>query len=291
MTKFRIWLLASRPKTLLAAFVPVTVGASLAYHEQQIHYQATLAALICSILIQIGTNFTNDLFDFIKGADNSERIGPIRVLNAGLVSEEQMKLAIWLTFGSAFLIGLYLVYLGGPIILIIGILSIIAGIAYTAGPFPLAYNGLGDVFSFVFFGIVGTVGTYYVNTGEFSIEALLASLPVGALVTAILVVNNYRDVDQDQIAGKRTLAVIFGKQFARFEYLLLLTIAYVIPLLLVLNYNLDGWLLLPYLTLPVAVRLIKMLFINSGVQLNKTLELTAKFSALYGLLLSIGFIL
>lgn len=291
MTKFRIWLLASRPKTLLAAFVPVTVGASLAYHEQQIHYQATLAALICSILIQIGTNFTNDLFDFIKGADNSERIGPTRVLNAGLVSEEQMKLAIWLTFGSAFLIGLYLVYLGGPIILIIGILSIIAGIAYTAGPFPLAYNGLGDVFSFVFFGIVGTVGTYYINTGEFSIEALLASLPVGALVTAILVVNNYRDVDQDQIAGKRTLAVIFGKQFARFEYLLLLTIAYVIPLLLVLNYNLDGWLLLPYLTLPVAVRLIKMLFINSGVQLNKTLELTAKFSALYGLLLSIGFIL
>jgi 1,4-dihydroxy-2-naphthoate octaprenyltransferase len=286
-----IWIMASRPKTLLAAFVPVIVGSSLAFMQGSFQPIAAFVALLCALLIQIATNFTNDLYDFLKGADNKKRVGPVRVLNAGLVTPVKMKFAIYLTFFLAFVLGLYLVYLTGTIILIVGILSIIAGLAYTAGPYPLAYNGLGDIFVFVFFGVVGTVGTYYVQVQEISALSFLASIPVGALITNILVVNNYRDIDQDRFTGKNTLAVKLGKTFSRYEYLILMISSFFVPFIFYIFYDISLWIFLPYLTLPLAYKLVIMLFELQGEQLNSTLELTAKFSALYGLLFAIGIVM
>lgn len=286
-----IWIMASRPKTLLAAFVPVIVGSSLAFMQGSFQPIAAFVALLCALLIQIATNFTNDLYDFLKGADNKKRVGPVRVLNAGLVTPEKMKFAIYLTFFLAFVLGLYLVYLTGTIILIVGIVSIIAGLAYTAGPYPLAYNGLGDIFVFIFFGVVGTVGTYYVQVQEISALSFLASIPVGALITNILVVNNYRDIDQDRFAGKNTLAVKLGKTFSRYEYLILMISSFFVPFIFYIFYDISLWIFLPYLTLPLAYKLVIMLFELQGEQLNSTLELTAKFSALYGILFAIGIVL
>ncbi len=291
MNKTVVWIMAARPKTLFAAFAPVIVGASLAVAEQRFDAVSSVVALLCSILIQVATNYTNDLYDHLKGADTKERVGPKRALNEGWVSVDQMKTAIYLTFGTAFLMGLYLVYVGGPFILLIGVLSIIAGFMYTGGPFPLAYNGLGDLFVFLFFGFVGTIGTYFINTGEVSSQALLASIPVGALVTNILVVNNYRDFDQDRKAGKRTLAVMFGKNFALGEYLILLGSSFAVPLIMFVYYDLNAWVFLPYLTLPFAYKLIVMLLNRHGSELNPALELTARLSAIYGVLFSVGLVL
>ncbi len=283
--------MAARPKTLFAAFAPVIVGASLAVAEKKFDAFSSVVALLCSILIQVATNYTNDLYDHLKGADTKERVGPKRALNEGWVTTTQMKTAIYLTFGTAFLMGLYLVYIGGPFILAIGILSIIAGFMYTGGPFPLAYNGLGDLFVFLFFGFVGTIGTYFINTSTVSSQALLASIPVGALVTNILVVNNYRDFEQDRKAGKRTLAVMFGKNFALGEYLTLLGSSFAVPLIMFVYYDLNAWIFLPYLTLPFAYKLIIMLLNRHGSELNPALELTAKLSALFGVLFSVGLVL
>ncbi len=288
---FQVWMLAARPRTLFAAFVPVVVGTSLAFAEGKFHPLAAFVALAVSVLIQIGTNFTNDLYDFLKGADTSERVGPLRVLASGLVTPGEMKLAISLCFGTAFLLGLYLVYLGGWFILLLGIFSILAGLAYTAGPYPLAYNGLGDLFVFLFYGLIGTLGSYFVQTLSFSTLAIIASVPVGALVTNILVVNNYRDIEQDKKAGKHTLAVKLGEAFSRYEYVILLTASFAVPLILFLAYPVSPWVFLPYLTLPFGYKLVLMVFTLHGTQLNKALELTAKFSALFGLLLSLGFVL
>ena len=207
--KYKSWIIASRPKTLLAAIVPVVVGSALAINKGRFVLVFSIIALLCSLLIQVGTNFTNDLYDFLKGADNEDRKGPLRVLAAGLISVKEMKVGVAFIFSSAFILGLILVYEAGPVIFVIGILSIIAGIAYTAGPYPLAYNGLGDIFVFMFFGIAGTTGTYYIQIKEFSMVSLLTSIPVGALITDILVVNNYRDIEEDRAAGKKTLGSYF----------------------------------------------------------------------------------
>lgn len=291
ISKTGAWILASRPKTLLAAIVPVLVGAAFAFADKKFSPAATLTALFCSLCIQVGTNFTNDLYDFLKGADNTERVGPLRVLNAGLVTKKEMRNAIVLVFGSAFLAGLYLVKLGGLPILVIGILSIISGYIYTAGPYPLAYNGLGDIFSFVFFGVVGTTGTYFVNTMSWSPLAFLASIPVGTLITAILVVNNYRDIEQDAAAGKKTLAVIFGKKFTEAEYIFLIGIAYLIPVVMAIKGDTSFWIFLPFVSLPLAYKMIRLLYTLKGTELNKLLEITAKFSALFGFLFALGAIL
>lgn len=290
-SKINNWILASRPRTLPAAVVPVMVGSALAIYQGIFFPVYSIIALLCSVLIQIGTNFTNDLYDHLKGSDTKERKGPLRVLASGLISVKEMKWGIFLVFFTAFLLGLYLVYSVGLVILWIGIFSIIAGLAYTAGPFPLAYNGLGDLFVFIFFGIVGTVGTYYLHAQQFSSLAFLISIPVGALITNILIVNNYRDIEEDRIAGKNTLAVLLGKEFSRYEYIFFILVSFFIPFLLHFKYDFNIWIFLPYITLPVAITLVKMIYIFTGTQLNKTLELSAKFSALYGLLLSIGIIL
>lgn len=290
-SKLNSWILAARPKTLPAALVPVMVGSSLAYHQGKFYPLYSLIALICSLLIQIGTNFTNDLYDHLKGADTAKRKGPLRVLSAGLISVNEMKKAIAFVFGLTFLLGLYLVYVTDLNIFLIGVFSIIAGLAYTAGPFPLAYHGLGDLFVFLFFGIIGTMGTFYLHHQEFTILSFLVSLPVGALITNILIVNNYRDFEEDKQAGKNTLAVILGRKFSRYEYIFFLLLSFFIPFVLYFKYNFDEIIFLPYLTLPAATILVKMIFNFQGQQLNKTLELSAKFSALYGLLFSAGMIL
>lgn len=291
ISKFESWVLASRPKTLLAAAVPVVIGTSIAVREDQHNLLAAIVALLCSVLIQIGTNFVNDLYDHLAGSDTEKRVGPLRALASGLISVPEMKLGILFTFVTAFVLGLYLVYMTGWITLVIGIVSIFAGYAYTAGPYPLAYNGLGDIFVFVFFGFVGTVGTYYVQAGDVSALSFWASVPVGALVTNILVVNNYRDIEQDQEAGKKTLAVKFGKGFTRIQYLLFMIVSYVVPFVVYFTFYSSTIVFLPFLSLPLAIRLIKMIYTLKGTELNKTLELTAKLSLIYGILFSFGILI
>jgi 1,4-dihydroxy-2-naphthoate polyprenyltransferase len=288
----RAWLLASRPKTLPAAAVPVLVGSVLALREGAFRPGVMLAALLSALLLQIATNFANDLYDYRKGADTGARLGPTRVTSAGLLSPESVQAGMIVAFGLAALSGLYLIYVGGWPILLIGIASIISGIAYTAGPFPLGYNGLGDLFVFLFFGLVAVVGTYYVHTLTIALHAFVAAVPVGALATAILVVNNVRDVETDRVAGKRTLAVLFGRNAARAEYVLLLFLSYAaLPLLWLL---LEGmpWLLLPLLTLPLAYRLARTVTTRTdGPTLNRALAGTAQLMLLHGVLLSVGLVL
>jgi 1,4-dihydroxy-2-naphthoate polyprenyltransferase len=291
LTKFDAWILASRPRTLLAAVVPVIVGSSIAINDDVFKPIAAMIALICSILIQVGTNFVNDLFDFLHGKDTHQRKGPKRAVAAGWISPREMKIGIILSFGFSFLLGMYLVYLGGLTILLIGILSIAAGIAYTAGPFPLAYNGLGDIAAFLFFGLIGTVGTYYVQAGDISALSFWASIPVGALITNILVVNNYRDREEDKSNGKNTLAVLFGERFTRMQYVSFMFVSYTILFVVYFTYKNSFFVFLPLLSLPLSLRVIKMIFTLHGHELNKTLELTAKLSALYGVLFAIGILI
>lgn len=288
INKVQSWILAARPKTLLAAFVPVIIGSSIAIHDNKFNWLAFIIALICAILIQAGTNFVNDLYDFIQGTDKKERLGPPRALASGFLSVREMKLGILFIFSLSFLLGLYLVYLGGLPILLIGILSIIAGILYTAGPFPFAYNGLGDIFVFLFFGLIGTVGTYYVHTNEITALSLWASVPVGALITNILVVNNYRDRHEDETNGKNTLAVKFGGKFTRLQYIIFMILSYLIPIIVFFSLKKSYLMFLPMLSIPLAVKLVRMIFTLEGRELNKALELTAKLSLIYGILFAIG---
>jgi len=291
ISKVQSWVLASRPKTLLAAVVPVMVGSALAISQGSFTPLYSIIALFCSILIQVGTNFTNDLYDYLKGADNESRKGPLRVLASGFISATEMKFAIITIFGTAFLLGMYLVYSCGIVVLIIGVISILAGLAYTAGPYPLAYNGLGDIFVFTFFGIVGTAGTYYLHLHEFNLLSFLVSIPVGALITNILVVNNFRDIEEDKEANKYTLAVKLGKTFTKYQFINSIVISYLVVFIIFFLYDFNYWIFLPLVSLPVAFRLVKMLNTFEGEQLNRTLELAAKYAAFFGLSLSCGIIL
>jgi len=291
ISKLEAWMLASRPKTLLAAFVPVVVGSSLAIYNGKFQTLSALIALICAVFIQIGTNLVNDLYDFLAGSDKKERVGPQRAVASGLISVLEMRIGIIISFGLSFIFGLYLVYVGGLFILLIGVLSILAGIAYTAGPFPLAYNGLGDVAVLIFFGFVGTVGTYYVQAFEINGLVFWSSVPVGALITNILVVNNYRDREEDRLNGKNTLAVIFGERFTRIQYLIFTIISYAILIVVFFTFKKSFFVFLPFLSLPLSIKLVKMIYAFKGKELNKTLELTAKLSAIYGLLFAVGILL
>lgn len=288
----KIWVEAARPKTLAAAFVPVLVGATIAYQHELINWMATTVALICAFLIQIGTNFANDYFDFVKGADTDERIGFERATAKGLISPKTMLNATIIFMALAFVFGLYLVWVGGTVVLIIGLLSLLFGVLYTGGPFPLGYNGLGDLFVFIFFGIVAVMTTYYVNTLAWSVDTFWASLAVGALCTNILVVNNLRDVEQDKIAGKKTLGVLFGETMLKVEYTLMLLLAFAIPPHFYFQLDYEVWIFLPFLILPVALLHTKTIWTETEKRnLNQQLEKTAKFMTLFGLLFSIGIIL
>lgn len=282
------WMMAIRIPTLPAAVVPVVVASAAAWGRGSFHTGVFVAALLGSLLIQIGTNFANDLYDFRKGADTEERLGPVRATAAGLLSERDMARGTVVVFGLATLIGLYLVYVGGWVVFAIGIASIAAGVLYTAGPFPLGYHGLGDVFTFVFFGLVAVVTTYYLHTGVVDSLAWLASLPVGFLVTAILVVNNLRDMDTDRAAGKRTLAVRIGRRATKIQYTLLVAGAYVMPLLMARAGMMGGPFWLPFLSLPLGIRLIRFIWTAQGAELNLGLKDTGRLHLLFGILFSIA---
>jgi 1,4-dihydroxy-2-naphthoate polyprenyltransferase len=286
---WQAWMLAVRVPTLSAAVVPVLVGTALAIPRASV---LTFAVVLCAALaIQIGTNLTNDLFDFQKGADTGERLGPVRVVQAGLLSQKQVGRAGAISFAVAALLGLYLVKLGGWPILLVGLASIASGIAYTAGPWPLGYHGLGDVFVFVFFGVLAVAGTFYLQAGWLGGAALTASLPVAMLVTAILVVNNVRDVATDLQAGKRTLAVRLGPQAARVEYALLVFGAYATVAAMVLAGIASSWAILPWLTLPLGAGLVRAVWRGEGAALNPILRRTAALHLVFGVLLAAGFLL
>ncbi|MBU1674637.1 1,4-dihydroxy-2-naphthoate polyprenyltransferase, partial [bacterium] len=210
-----IWSLAARPRTLPTAVLPVMIGGTLAYEAGAFALWPCLAALAGALLIQIGTNFTNDLCDHLKGVDDADRIGPLRVTQAGLVTPTQMKIAIFVVFKLAVLVGLYLVFRGGWPVVAIGLASILCGVLYTAGPRPLGYLGLGDLFVLVFYGPVAVGGTYYVITLDITAAVLALSVPPGMMATAVLVVNNLRDMESDRRTGKRALAVRLGRTFTR----------------------------------------------------------------------------
>lgn len=284
----RAWFLALRPKTLPAAVIPVLVGAACAFREGSLVWSITAVCLTCSLLLQIASNFANDVFDFEKGTDTAERVGPARAVARGWISPRQMKRAVVLTLLAAALSGSYLVWLGGWPLFSLGLLALICAVAYTAGPYPLGYNGLGDVCVFFFFGPVAVCGTDYLNTGRVSPQAWWAAVAVGALTTAILVVNNVRDEATDRTTGKRTLAVRWGRDAGVVEYAGLLAAAFVVPIGLLATGLAKPAVLLPLLTAPLAVLRLKELRSRRGPSLNQTLAQTAQLLVLFGLLLAAG---
>ena len=291
MNKSQAWILASRPKTLPAASTPVIVAAFIAIGDGVFQFWPAFAALTGALLIQIGTNFANDYYDFKKGTDTEERLGPTRVTQAGLLSPKEVMAGMLFIFTLAVLIGIYILIIGGWPIFVLGLLSILFGIAYTGGPYPLGYNGLGDIFVFIFFGFVAVGGTYYIQAGTITPQVYWASIPIGLLTTAILVVNNFRDLEQDKKAGKRTLAVRFGKKTTQLEYFLLLGLSYVVPVIMWKIDLASFWILLIFLSLPLSFSLSKDMLKKQGRALNETLAKTGKLELFYGLLFSIGYLL
>lgn len=285
------WWLAVRPPTLAAAFIPVAVGAACAYAAGGLRWGPTLGCLLGAIWIQIGTNFANDVFDFEKGADTGERLGPTRAVQAGLLTPDQMRRGMWLAFAIATVCGLYLTAVAGWPLVVIGIASILAGIAYTGGPYPLGYHGLGDLFVLLFFGFVAVAGTVFVNLGYVPELAWWASVPVGALATNLLVVNNIRDRHTDRAAGKGTLVARFGRRIGEIEFFVLLAFAYLVPLFLWRSGAASLYVLFPWITLPRAGLLFVQLLHFEGKELNQTLVGSARLMVLHGLLFVVGLVL
>ena len=287
-TAGRHWLEAARPKTLPAAVIPVMVGTALAAAHHSANYVSAAICLAFALLVQIGTNFANDYFDFVQGADTPERVGPRRAVAAGLIAPRTMLVAMWLVLGLAFAVGLLLVREGGWMLLPIGVVSILCAIAYTGGPFPLGYNGLGDLFVFVFFGLVAVCATFYVQVGVVPPDVTSCAAAVGLLAANILVANNYRDAETDAKAGKKTLVVRFGRRFAVWQYGLSALVALLCPPALMLT-GYRWPVLLPLMLVPWALRLTHRLgFSVEPAEQIAILGDTAKFLAAFGMLLSAG---
>ena len=286
----RIWLKAARLRTLPAIAAPVFVGTALAIHDGEFDVAAFLCALVGALLIQVGTNLANDYSDARRGADTEERIGPVRVTAGGLVPPRQVLLATYVTFSLAMLCGVYLIVVAGWALLVVGVLSILAGVAYTGGPRPYGYVGLGEVFVFLFFGVVAVVGSYYVQIQELPWVAFALSVPIGLLGAAILVVNNVRDIETDRRARKRTVAVRLGRERTRTLFAIVVLTAY--AALVVVVVELSGWTLLPWLTLPLALALIRTIRTHTdGPTLNGALARTGQLELLFSLLLAVGILL
>ena len=284
----RTWIAAARPRTLPAAVVPVAVGTACARAAGGIAWGPALAALGGAIAIQIGANFANDVFDAEHGADGPDRIGPVRAVATGLIGAAAMKRAMIGAFAVATTFGAYLLAAAGWPVLVIGLASIAAGVAYTGGPWPLGYHGLGDVFVLAFFGFVAVCGTAFVQLGHVPALAWWAAVPVGALATAILVVNNVRDRASDARTGKRTLAVRFGRRAALVEYAALLAVAYAVPLALAVAAG-SPWRALPLITLPLALHRLRVVArAASGAEYNACLAATAQLLLVHGALFALG---
>ena len=282
-----MWLLAARPATLPAAVVPVLVGTGAALHGlREIHERVFVPILLAALLIQIGTNFANDVADFHRGADTAERLGPLRVTQGGLVTPRQVQRATYITFGLALLIGLYLVTLagGGWPILTIGVVCVLAGLLYTGGPWPFGYHALGDLVCFICFGVLAVLGTAYLQTRTITALVLWASIPVSCLVTAILIVNNLRDIDTDRRVGKMTMAVWLGRRGTRAEYVACLVVAFAVDVGIGLAGLVGAWWWLPLLSLPLAFWLARFVGTTEGRALNRALKRTGQLHLLFGIL-------
>ena len=286
---WRVWLLAARPPTLPAAVAPVLVGTAVATIDGPFSVGLFFQVLVAAILIQIGVNFANDLSDFRRGADTPERLGPPRAVAQGWLTERQMLGGAVVVFGGAIAIGISLTIAAGWPILVAGAASCIAAVAYTGGPWPYGYHGLGDVICFAFFGVVAVMGSGYVQSGELTWELAAASIPVGCLVTAILVANNLRDIDTDRSAGKRTLAVVLGERATRLEYVLLVVIAFGAILIFAATGVLPRWTAIALAAVALAAPLCRVVLAGtSGVALIAVLKRTAMLHLAVGVLLAIG---
>jgi 1,4-dihydroxy-2-naphthoate octaprenyltransferase len=285
----RIWWHAARPNTLPAALAGVVVGLGVAYGSgAAFRFDTALGCVLVALLLQVVANFANDLSDFRRGADTPDRKGPVRVAAAGLVTPRQLEVAIAITIGLAGLVGLWLAYLGGPVLIGLGVLAVVAALAYTGGPWPYGYRGLGEVFVFVFFGLVAVVGTAYLQAGRVEAVFVAAAIPVGTLTTAILVVNNLRDIPTDRAAGKRTLAVTFGERATQAEYAVLVVVAFAVPVALAIAGR--SWLvLLPLVVVPLALPLWRTVRgFGERRELNLVLKGTARLALVVAVLFAIG---
>ena len=284
------WILAARLKTLPAGISPVIVGVSLAIHDGTFHVLSAFMTLLASILLQIGSNFANDVYDFLNGADTDDRIGPKRVVQAGLIAPKKMIKGMLLIFSFAIVIGIYLAFVGGWKIVAVGCISIFAAIVYTGGPYPLGYYGWGDLMVFLFFGIIAVPGTYYLQTGFVSNISILFGIALGSLSTSILAVNNLRDADTDSLIGKNTLAVRFGKLFVKIEYMIMMASAFFILFYVIYLSDKISFYIVLFL-LPICISNIRLIFTESGESLNLLLNRTSKFLFQFSILLSISLIL
>jgi len=285
---FQIWWLAIRPRTLPAAASGVVMGSALAWYDASFQWLPALACLLIALLLQISSNVANDVFDFERGADTAERLGPLRVTQAGYLTPAQVKRGLAVILGVTILLGLYLASLRGWTVIWLGAAAIISAIAYTGGPFPLGYHGLGDIFVFIFFGLAAVAGTYFVQVGSVSLAAWWLSVPVGLIVTAILVVNNLRDLENDHKAGKHTMAVRLGERGAKIEYILLMVGAYLIVPVLVWTKVVPVGAFFTWLSLPIAIRTLRVVFTQKGRPLNAALAGTGQTALLFSLLLWLG---
>lgn len=294
------WVLASRPKTLPAIIGPVILGNAVAYKSGRFSSVIMLITIVSALFIQIGTNFVNDLHDYIKGSDTEDRKGPLRVVTAGLISPKKMKNGIRAVFSASFILGLILVYHmqsnfgNGYYLLFIGILSIISAYAYTAGPFPLAYNGLGDIFVIIFFGIIAVCGSFFVQTGFVNREIFILSVPVGLLINNVLVINNYRDYQEDCLNKKKTLIALMGRKFGYAQYISSLIISLIIPIYLYftkLYWPIRNAVWGIYILVPLAIMLAIDLRRKKDQELNTLLAKTSMFSMIYSIIISIVYLI
>jgi 1,4-dihydroxy-2-naphthoate polyprenyltransferase len=285
------WLLAARPKTLPAAISPVLVGCAVAWAENGFDLMSAFAAFAVALLLQIGANLANDVADFRRGADTDNRLGPLRVTQGGLLSPRQVIMATVAVLTAAALPGLYLVWRGGLVLALLGLLAIAAAVTYTAGPKPFGYLGLGELFVFFFFGPVAVVGTSFVMTHDVAPLSLASSIAMGCLVTAILVVNNLRDIDSDLAAGKRTLAVRIGRKATRWEYTTLIAVAYAMPIVMWASGMSQPWPLLSWATIPLAIHLVRQVWEVGGRGLNPVLGGTARLCLWFAVTLGAGIVL
>ena len=292
ISRIRAWVMACRPRTLTAAIAPVAAGTGLAHMHGGFAMLPALAALAVAMLIQIGTNLANDYYDYQKGGDDEGRLGPVRVTQAGLIEGRAVLRGAFLAFGLSMAAGVYLGVVAGWPLLVLGVACIASGIAYTGGPWPLGYHGLGDLFVFVFFGLVAVAGTCYVQVLEFNPDSLTAGIALGAASTAILVVNNLRDMETDARAGKRTLAVRMGVGWTKAQYVFLLGLTAAVPVAGIGLHGWSRWVLLSLFALPaVAGPLRLVLTFREPEALNRALAGTARFLGSFGVLLGLGFAL
>ena len=284
------WFLAIRPKTLPAAAAPVIVGSALAYADNGFRFGPAFVCLLAALLLQIGSNLANDVFDYERGADQGERFGPTRVTQAGMLTPTDVKHGMLIVFGLSAVFGLYLTFVAGWPILVLGMVAILSAIAYTGGPFPLGYHGLGDLFVFVFFGLAAVGGTYYVQMLMITETVWWMAVAMGLLTVAILVVNNLRDIESDRQANKHTLAVRFGEQFTRLEYATCVFVAYIVPVALWGAGKLPLLSLLIFFTMPRSIQLVRSTHTDTGKKLNKTLAGTGQLELYYALCFTIGLV-